>query len=138
MMGLTSCPRKSTVVNPENIFPRESSGAILPSQLRFVALIIPNAIPVIISPAMSDVISGAMERMKMPAPSMMKKNRFVFISLRYPDTFICPSAPTVPKSPGIDIRAPIISAEVMPFSSSTNGSFVGTEKKSTMSVNVAT
>lgn len=125
------------MVNPENIFPRECSGAILPSQLKFVALITPKPIPAIINPMISVAMSGAMESIKMPAPNMMKKKRLVFISDRYLETRMCPSAPTVPKSPGMDIKAPMRNADEMPFSSRTNGSFVGTEKKSTISTNVA-
>lgn len=124
-------------MNPENIFPRDFSGAILPSQLRFVALITPKPMPVIISPDISVVRSVAMDSMKIPAPNMIKKKRFVFISERDLDILMFPSPPMVAKNPGIEINAPIMSVEDMPFSLSTKGSFVGTEKKSTMSVNVA-
>lgn len=80
-------------------------------------------------------ISGAIERIKMPPPSMIKEMQFVCISDRYLDTRMFPSPPTVPNSPGIEIRAPIISVDEMPFSFRTNGSFVGMERNSTRMFN---
>lgn len=73
----------------------------------------------------------------MPIPRMKKKMQFVCISDRFLDTIIFPSPPAVANNPGIEIRAPIISVDEMPFSFRTNGSFVGIERNRTKRVNVA-
>lgn len=75
----------------------------------------------IVNPMISVGISGAIERIKMPPPRMKKNMKFVFISDMYLDTRMYLSPSTVPNSPGIEIKAPITSADEMPFSFRTNG-----------------